>query len=322
MGTWNPKANTLFLQAREQSSPDERKTFVDQACADDPGLRAEVEQLLQAHDGAGSLLERPLLASPPMDDVTPETDGEDPPGTSVPDCGGVPLGVLEPCDVPGRIGKIGPYEVIETIGFGGMGVVLRAHDSKLNRTVAVKVLAPEFAVNPTARKRFLREAQAAAAVNHPHVITIYAVEQTETTPYLVMECIDAPSLAEKIDRCGCLEVKQIVRIGAQIAAGLAAAHAHGLIHRDIKPSNILLESGTERREDHRLRTRPGRGRRRGDPLRRSDRYPALHVAGASAGKTDRSSQRPVQPGCGAVHNVDGPIAVPGGDHGCRAATCV
>ena len=162
------------------------------------------------------------------------------------DRGEVSLDFLEPCDVPGRLGKIGPYEVIEVIGRGGMGVVLRAHDPKLNRIVAVKVMAPQFVANPTARKRFLREAQAAAAVTHPHVITIHAVDQTEKTPYLVMECIDGLSLQEKIDRCGHLEVKEILRIGAQIAAGLAAAHAHGLVHRDIKPSNILLENGVER----------------------------------------------------------------------------
>ena len=174
------------------------------------------------------------------------TDRERSPDGIAPQADEVPLDFLEPCDVPDRLGKIGPYEVTDVIGRGGMGVVLRAHDPKLNRTVAVKVLAPQFAVNPTARKRFLREAQAVAAVTHPHVITIHAVDQTEKTPYLVMECIDALSLQEKIDRCGHLEVKEILRVGAQIAAGLAAAHAHGLVHRDIKPSNILLENDVER----------------------------------------------------------------------------
>jgi serine/threonine protein kinase len=246
MGNWDPKANSLFLQALDMPSPKRRTAFLDEACAGNSALRAEVEQLLKAHEEAGDFLRRPLLGDQQTQDCVPRTDGDDPPGAGPPDCAEVSLDFLEPCDVPGRLGKIGPYEVIVVIGFGGMGVVLRAHDTKLNRIVAVKVMAPQFAVNPTARKRFLREAQAAAAVTHPNVITIHAVDETEKTPYLVMECIDALSLEEKIDRCGHLEVKELLRIGAQIAAGLAAAHAHGLVHRDIKPSNILLENHVER----------------------------------------------------------------------------
>jgi serine/threonine protein kinase len=245
MVDWNPAANALFVQAVKISSLERRMTFLDEACAGDPTLRAEVDQLLKAHEEAGNFLETPLLGEQPTLDPEGEI-GDGPPGASSPDCGEVALYFLEPCDVPGRLGKIGPYEVIEVVGFGGMGVVLRANDPKLNRTVAVKVMAPPFVANPTARKRFLREAQAIAAVTHPHVIAIHAVEQTEKTPYLVMEFIDGLSLEEKIDRCGHLEVKEILRIGAQIAAGLAAAHAHGLVHRDIKPSNILLENGVER----------------------------------------------------------------------------
>ena len=246
MGVWNPKANALFLQALEARSPAERTALLDKACGGDSALRAEVEQLLKAHEEAGNFLQKPLLGDQQTHDLA-EPDGDDQAGADSPDCSNeVSLDFLEPCDVPGRLGKIGPYEVIDAIGRGGMGVVLRAHDTKLNRTVAVKVMAPEFAANATARKRFLREAQAAAAIVHPHVITIHAVEQTEKTPYLVMECVDALSLEAKIDRCGHLELKEILRIGAQIAAGLAAAHAHGLVHRDIKPSNILLENGVER----------------------------------------------------------------------------
>ncbi len=246
MVDWNPKANALFLQAVEMPSPGERQAFLDEACAGDSTLRVEVEQLLKAHEEAGNFLERPLLGDQQTQDWADATDRDDPPGASPSDRGEVALDFLEPCDAPGRLGKIGPYEVIEVIGVGGMGVVLRAHDPKLNRIVAVKVMAPPFVANPTARKRFLREAQATAAVTHPHVIAIHAVDQTDKTPYLVMEFIDGLSLEEKINRCGHLEVKEILRIGAQIAAGLAAAHAHGLVHRDIKPSNILLENGVER----------------------------------------------------------------------------
>jgi len=167
---------------------------------------------------------------------------------------------LDPSQQPDSMGRLGPYEISEVIGRGGMGIVLKGYDGKLQRVVAVKVLAPELASNPTARKRFLREARAAAAVNHPHVVTIHAVEETERLPFLVMELVDGLSLAQKIDDEGHLELKEILRIGMQIAGGLSAAHKQGLIHRDIKPSNILLENGVERGQDHRLRF--GAGRRR------------------------------------------------------------
>ncbi|MBC8114901.1 MAG: protein kinase, partial [Candidatus Saccharimonas sp.] len=157
---------------------------------------------------------------------------------------------LEPCDAPGRLGRLGGYEILEVIGRGGMGIVLRAMDVKLNRVVAIKVLAPELASQPQARKRFLREAQAAAAVSHDHVVTIHAVDDGEhdkrSVPFLVMECIVGQSLQQKIDKVGALGLKEILRIGMQTAAGLAAAHAQGLVHRDIKPANILLENGVER----------------------------------------------------------------------------
>src|SRR6185295_4000835 len=112
------------------------------------------------------------------------------------------------------------------------GIVLKAHDTRLNRAVAVKVLAPELATNITARKRFLREAQAAAAVAHPHVVMIHAVDE-DRLPYLVMELVDGISLRDKIEQEGSLQVAEILSIGQQIAAGLAEAHKRGLIHRDI-----------------------------------------------------------------------------------------
>jgi serine/threonine protein kinase len=153
------------------------------------------------------------------------------------------LDFLEPSEQADSMGRLGSYEINEVVGRGGMGIVLKGYDANLQRVVAVKVLAPELASNPTARKRFLREA---AAVNHPHVVTIHAVEETERLPFLVMELVDGQSLAQKIDGEGHLELKEILRIGMQIAEGLSAAHKQGLIHRDIKPSNILLENGVER----------------------------------------------------------------------------
>ena len=157
----------------------------------------------------------------------------------------VRLDFLSPSDQPGCLGTLGPYQIVDVIGRGGMGIVLRALDTKLNRIVAVKVLAPELAANPNARHRFLREAQAAAAVSHPHVVTIHAVDE-DKLPYLVMECVVGQSLQEKLDRAGALRLTEILRIGRQIAEGLAAAHQQGLMHRDIKPANILLENGVER----------------------------------------------------------------------------
>ena len=127
-----------------------------------------------------------------------------------------------------------------------MGIVLRGVDAKLNRVVAIKVLAPQLATNAMARQRFRLEAQAAAAVSHSHVVAIHAVDEFHGLPYLVMEYVSGSSLQQKIDSSGGLQLAQILRIGTQIASGLAAAHAQGLVHRDIKPANILLENGVER----------------------------------------------------------------------------
>jgi tetratricopeptide (TPR) repeat protein len=127
-----------------------------------------------------------------------------------------------------------------------MGIVLRAFDDKLHRVVAIKVMAPQLAATSPPRKRFLREARAAAAIRHEHVVDIHAVEE-EPIPYLVMEYVPGENLQQKLDRVGPLEVPEVLRIGEQIARGLAAAHTYGLIHRDIKPANILLESGVDQR---------------------------------------------------------------------------
>jgi serine/threonine protein kinase len=153
---------------------------------------------------------------------------------------------LRPCSTPGRLGRLGPYEVVETLGRGGMGIVFKAVDPALARTVAIKVLASPPAFSADARERFRREARAVAAVRSEHVVLIHAVEESAEPPYLVMEYVEGESLQERIDRSGPMEIGEIVRIGAQIARGLAAAHGQGLIHRDVKPANILLESGTGR----------------------------------------------------------------------------
>ncbi len=127
-----------------------------------------------------------------------------------------------------------------------MGVVLKAHDRSLDRIVAIKVMSPHLASNGSARKRFAREAKAAAAVLHPNVIAIHSVASEDANPYLVMPFVRGTSLQKRIDSQGPLPLKDTLRIGSQIAAGLAAAHEQGLVHRDIKPANILLEEGVER----------------------------------------------------------------------------
>src|SRR4029453_15528255 len=112
--------------------------------------------------------------------------------------------------------------------------------------VAIKAMGQTLAAVAAARRRFVREAQAAAAVNHDNVIDIYEVDESGPVPYLVMEYVAGISLEEKLQRQGPLELKEILRIGLQTAGGLAAAHRQGLVHRDVKPSNILLENGVGR----------------------------------------------------------------------------
>jgi S1-C subfamily serine protease len=156
------------------------------------------------------------------------------------------LAFLTPPRESGHLGRLGHYEVQKVLGKGGFGIVLKAFDERLQRVVAIKVLSPAFAANGSARKRFIREARAAAAVKNEHVVGIYDVQEEANPPYLVMELIDGLSLQDKLDRHGSLGVKEILRIGMQMAEGLAAAHKQGLVHRDIKPANILLENGVER----------------------------------------------------------------------------
>ena len=153
---------------------------------------------------------------------------------------------LEPSDQPEMLGRLGDYEIQEVIGRGGMGIVLKGVQRELGRFVAVKVMAPTLAASGAARQRFIREARAAAAIVHPNVMPIHSVSTTSRLPYLVMPFLACESLQQRIDRQGALEVDEILRIGLQVARGLAASHAMGLVHRDVKPANILLEKGVDR----------------------------------------------------------------------------
>ena len=156
------------------------------------------------------------------------------------------LAMLNPTDDPEMLGRLGGYEVSGVVGSGGMGVVLKAFDRPLDRTVAIKVLAPHLATSGAARRRFAREAKAAATVLHPNVIAIHGVSNDGSLPFLVMPYLRGESLQKRLDRQGPLPQKKSCGSAQQIAAGLAAAHGQGLVHRDIKPANILLEDGVER----------------------------------------------------------------------------
>lgn len=156
------------------------------------------------------------------------------------------IGFLEPSERPDSLGRFGRYEILEVLGRGGTGIVMRGHDPSLDRQCAIKVLSPELAASAAARKRFSREAKSAAAVVHEHVVPIQTVDEEQGLPYLVMPVLEGRSLENRVRKNGPLDVKEILRIGRQIASGLAAAHAQGLIHRDVKPANILLNHGVER----------------------------------------------------------------------------
>ncbi|MEM9410124.1 MAG: serine/threonine-protein kinase, partial [Planctomycetota bacterium] len=144
------------------------------------------------------------------------------------------------------LGRIGTFSVEQMIGQGGMGIVYKGFDSELNRPVAIKVLAEHLSNNGVARQRFAREARAAAAVIHPNVVPIYSVNSSAQRPFIVMALVPGLSLQAYVQKHGPMPVKEVVRIGKQIASGLAAAHREGLVHRDIKPANILLESDVSR----------------------------------------------------------------------------
>jgi len=257
----------LFLQAIELTDATQRDAFLDAQCGNDDGLRTRVQQLLLAHDASASFLENPqveglgdcvqewladsldqapaVAESPHLyetREMVRPLGGDDALETEALSCEFLKP-YLSPTEVPESLGRIGHYEIFKVIGRGGCGVVLRGYDTKLHRTVAIKWMTPELAQTSPARKRFLREARAAAAVAHQNVVRIYAVEE-QPVPHLVMEFIAGTTLQHRLEQAGPFELDEVHQLGLQIAQGLAASHAQGLIHRDIKPANILLEQGT------------------------------------------------------------------------------
>jgi serine/threonine protein kinase len=250
----------LFFAALEKGTVTEQSAYLDSACGGDAGLRRQVEKLLNAHPRMGDFLKKPLVeqwaAAPEQLGATREldasTDGQGD-GASLRRSKGAgsgddeedALACLQPSTRPDSLGRLRHYEVLQVLGQGGFGVVFRAFDESLQRMVAIKALGPNVAATSPARKRFLREARSSARVRHDNVVQVYAVEE-QPLPFLVMEFIPGETLQQRLDRAGPLETAEVVRIGRQIAEGLAAAHATGLIHRDIKPANILLENGAQR----------------------------------------------------------------------------
>ncbi|MEV0253343.1 serine/threonine-protein kinase [Streptomyces sp. NPDC050732] len=144
--------------------------------------------------------------------------------------------------------RIADYRVEGEIGRGGMAVVYRARDLRLDRTVALKLLAPELARNDTFRRRFTHESRVAAAIEHPHIVPVFEAGETEGVLYIAMRYVPGSDLRHLLDRGGPLSVTAALRIATQIASALDAAHDHGLVHRDVKPGNILIAKGTD--SDH------------------------------------------------------------------------
>jgi urea transport system substrate-binding protein len=148
---------------------------------------------------------------------------------------------LSPPFDAGEIGWLGIYRVRRVLGEGGMGIVFEAEDTHLQRRVALKVMKPEVAGNQSSRERFLLEARTAGGLDHDHIVTVYAVGLENDVPFLSMQYLNGESLEQRLQRTGRLPLPDLLRIGREVAAGLAAAHDKGIIHRDIKPANLWLE---------------------------------------------------------------------------------
>ncbi len=241
----------IFQTALDYSDLAQRQAYLEQACGKDAAIRARIEALLCSHDSESQFLQVPAaeqLKSPgdrPTQTMNFDEDqGDehlDDESAARPD-----LSFLTPSSRSGSLGILGHYEILQLLGQGAFGLVFKAFDEKLQRHVAIKVMNPQLAATSPPRKRFLREARSAAAIKHENIVQVYSVEE-QPLPYLVMEYVDGQTLQSKLDRSGPLDVAEILHLGRQMANGLAAAHAQGLIHRDIKPGNILIEAGTEQK---------------------------------------------------------------------------
>jgi serine/threonine protein kinase len=149
--------------------------------------------------------------------------------------------------------SLGPYRILALLGSGGMGEVYRAHDTRLGRDVAIKVLAPHLAATPEVRARFEREARTISQLNHPHICTLHDIGHQDGTDYLVMELLEGETLAHRLEK-GPLPVAEVLSLGAQIADALDRAHRAGVVHRDLKPGNVMLTRSAAKLMDAELPT--------------------------------------------------------------------
>jgi len=215
------------------------------------GCRQQLEALAGAPPGLPTSVRPienlPISLSPALQDVISDliTSARGKPPEPIPAPG---LDELKPFFEPATnshaLGRVGEFEVLGLLGSGGMGIVLDGFDTRLHRPVAIKVLAPALAATPSGRERFLREARSAAAVFHPNIVTIHAVGESRGLPYIAMERVEGSSLAAHLATESRLPPERVLDVARDVASGLAAAHAAGIIHRDIKPANVLLNART------------------------------------------------------------------------------
>jgi formylglycine-generating enzyme required for sulfatase activity len=200
---------------------------------------------LRLDAAAGSGLRCPACQAPLTPDDTARA-GQNMPTPSPASRPGGAASFLSPPQAPDELGRLGRFRVLRRLGEGGMGVVFEAEDTGLKRRVALKVMQPEAAAHPEGRARFVREAQAVAALNHDHIIPIHEVGEERGAPFFVMPLLKGQSLQDRLKRQRPLPVAEAVRVAREMAEGLAAAHTARLIHRDVKPGNVWLEEGSGR----------------------------------------------------------------------------
>jgi serine/threonine protein kinase len=209
---------TELFHAAVELAPDQRAVFLSQACNGDPDLRRELESLLTVRDGA--------FTETPPDDIAAGYLAQQ--GVN---------SAAAPSLAPNT--RLDRYEIRSLLGTGGMGEVYLAEDMRLHRKVALKILPAKFASNQDRMRRFEREAQAAAALNHPNIAHIYEIGESENTHFIAIEYIDGDTLRERIHRDKA-PLSKVLKYLTQVAEGLTKAHAAGIVHRDLKPDNIMI----------------------------------------------------------------------------------
>jgi len=197
-------------------------------------------------EGGSSVTEETVAGPRPSEETSAANSFADPAAPAVDDSTEEMYNFLAPPQESGELGRLGPYRVLRVLGVGGMGVVFLAEDPQLRRLVALKAMKPAIAASPVARGRFLREARATASIDHDHIVHIYQVGEDRGVPFLAMQLLKGEELDDRLRREGTLPAGEILRIGREVAEGLAVAHEAGLIHRDVKPSNIWLEAARGR----------------------------------------------------------------------------